>query len=886
MKKKNMLILLVLLLTVGFAAVSTTLVMNGSIGIAYKKSDFNVIFTSATVKGNNEVKATISGDKKTINFKTDKLSVVGDSAELIYKVKNDSTQYDANVIVSCTGGNAGYLNVVSEFAGKTLPLTEFEYMQAQEVRMGKISVSLTKAYDTSVTKTPITCTLEIEGEERDSIANPSTCEYSDGTVWTFDYTGGEQEFVVPCEGEYKLETWGAQGGNDVNIGGYGGYSIGEINVNKFDDIFINIGGQGTTGKTGDIVDGGYNGGGSTSIIATSYGSSGGGATHIATSSGLLSSLENNKATIIIVAGGGGGAVIDNSSNLTDGNGGAGGGFKGNNGTFSVNTSNVLLKDIYAGGGTQSKGGNGISNLNYKGDLYSSEDGSFGKGGSASRSSGGGGGGFYGGGGGIVNNDDSSGGGGSGYIGNPSLIKKSMYCYNCEESNEESTKTISTTCTNSTPTEKCSKQGNGYARITLVSAKYPKNEYKEGILNGAYPVIKEGLIPVTIENDGTVKKADIKTEWYKYEDKKWANAVILNNETKYYNDGDTIPESDIESYFVWIPKYKYKLWNLGNYSSAIESTPTTSKTQKIEIVFGTSNTENVEEVSCVTPMTSGATGECDVGEYMTPPAFISMNTNGIWVGKFETTGTTSNITIKPGIESLKNITIKTMFDTAYNYNRELDSHMMKNTEWGAVAYLSHSKYGINKEININNNSKYLTGYSAVEGTDQSSVPGTSGTDASVTLPYNTETGYLASTTGNITGVYDMAGGSFEQMASYMDGYGIKTSGNVVSGYNADELTTYAKYLDKYSNASNTTSYNNRILGDATGEIGQFYYYNDGDGATRYHNSWYADLSYFVDSINPWFHRGGYCGDGVLAGQFDFSRHSSDSSGYVGFRLVLA
>lgn len=43
----------------------------------------------------------------------------------------------------------------------------------------------------------------------------------------------------------------------------------------------------------------------------------------------------------------------------------------------------------------------------------------------------------------------------------------MYCYNCEESTEESTKTISTTCTSETPTENCSKQGNGYARITYL-----------------------------------------------------------------------------------------------------------------------------------------------------------------------------------------------------------------------------------------------------------------------------------------------------------------------------------------------------------------------------------------------------------------------------------
>lgn len=60
------------------------------------------------------------------------------------------------------------------------------------------------------------------------------------------------------------------------------------------------------------------------------------------------------------------------------------------------------------------------------------------------------------------------GGGSGYIGNQLLINKTMYCYNCEESSEESTKTISTTCTSETPTENCSKQGNGYARITLIS----------------------------------------------------------------------------------------------------------------------------------------------------------------------------------------------------------------------------------------------------------------------------------------------------------------------------------------------------------------------------------------------------------------------------------
>ncbi|HCY44879.1 MAG TPA: hypothetical protein DHU33_05585 [Firmicutes bacterium] len=61
------------------------------------------------------------------------------------------------------------------------------------------------------------------------------------------------------------------------------------------------------------------------------------------------------------------------------------------------------------------------------------------------------------------------GGGSGYIGNSLLSNKAMYCYNCEESSEESTKTISTTCVEETPTVNCAKKGNGYARITYIGS---------------------------------------------------------------------------------------------------------------------------------------------------------------------------------------------------------------------------------------------------------------------------------------------------------------------------------------------------------------------------------------------------------------------------------
>ena len=74
-------------------------------------------------------------------------------------------------------------------------------------------------------------------------------------------------------------------------------------------------------------------------------------------------------------------------------------------------------------------------------------------------------------------------------------------------------------------------------------------YTEDILNGADPVLKDSLVPVTIANNGDVTKANTNEKWYSYEEKLWANAVILKDKTVKYADGAPIPEEDIESYFV-------------------------------------------------------------------------------------------------------------------------------------------------------------------------------------------------------------------------------------------------------------------------------------------------------------------------------------------------
>jgi len=420
-----------------------------------------------------------------------------------------------------------------------------------------------------------------------------------------------------------------------------------------------------------------------------------------------------------------------------------------------------------------------------------------------------------------------------------------------------------------------------------------SKYTENILNGADPVLKEGLIPVIIENDGTVKKASLGWEWYKYETQRWANAVILNNETEIYYDGDTIPESAIESYFVWIPRYKYKIFDMGIYEKL---TTIENKPKIIEVVFGTDTTTDTSS-SCASPLVSGASGTCSVGKYMTHPAFISFDSIGMWVGKFETgykgASTTteaeknennpSKIQIKPDVYSWRNIQVANAYFSSYNYKRDYNSHMMKNTEWGAVAYLQHSQYGSHTSLRVNNNSDYKTGYAGVHeptigftGTNIScsSNPDACneyGTNNNITRLWNTDIGYLASTTGNISGIYDMSGGAWENVMGVMlNENEIPCSGKDIngnSGFNGPycnvgqtgNLSTGlsfpndSRYYDKYEYSTLSETYNRRILGDATGEIGPFTSRTYGS-IVRDVGSWYEDEGWFVWSRDSWFVRG--------------------------------
>lgn len=396
------------------------------------------------------------------------------------------------------------------------------------------------------------------------------------------------------------------------------------------------------------------------------------------------------------------------------------------------------------------------------------------------------------------------------------------------------------------------------------------KYTDMVLNGADPVLDDGMIPVIIEDDGTVKKADINQEWYNYTNKAWANVVVVtsSSRSKYQSAAakTVITASDILAYYVWIPRYSYKLFNVAGTSGTTAST--------IEITF-----EN--------KTTTKSAGTAN-GTKLTHPAFTFGTTelNGFWVGKFEMTGDTTTPTVLPNVSSLRNLNVSGLFTTIRKFDSDTyglssDLHMAMNKEWGAVAYLTNSIYGrctgtTCTEVSINNSSSFITGSSAGR-------PGDSTTNGSTVYAYNTSQGYLASTTGNISGVYDMSGGAWE----YVMGVSKDTNGNPYSGreaangynsgfngnysYTSGALTTGinfpdSKYYQTYVNSTESSQHN----GDAIAET----------------YGWYGDVPYFVSAGYPWFVRGGSFGNGASAGVFRFSGSAGDASVSISARVVVA
>ena len=175
MKKKKTLLLVVLLMAVGFAAVSTTLYINGQTKINANQDDFNVYYSDALVNGIQD-KSVIADDTH-ITFTTT-LETLGEKYVLDYDVTNGSKNYDAKLVMECSEGN-DYLTVTNEFDTTT-------NLEALKTRSVKLTLELIKSYagDTDMDVT-ITCTIDANAIERESLAEEENAYVSPFTYYAF-----------------------------------------------------------------------------------------------------------------------------------------------------------------------------------------------------------------------------------------------------------------------------------------------------------------------------------------------------------------------------------------------------------------------------------------------------------------------------------------------------------------------------------------------------------------------------------------------------------------------------------------------------------------------------------------------------------------------------
>ena len=165
MKKKSMLIIAILLMSIGFAAISTTLVINGNAKVSENNEDFSVIFTAASIDGKDVYATAVDETKKTITFTTGELKTLNQTSILTYEVTNNSSNYDANVTITCvpkTGTTAKHTSIKNELAN------DATIVKAKESVTGTLTVTLNKTATEEVTE-EYTCKLEFTAVERDTI---------------------------------------------------------------------------------------------------------------------------------------------------------------------------------------------------------------------------------------------------------------------------------------------------------------------------------------------------------------------------------------------------------------------------------------------------------------------------------------------------------------------------------------------------------------------------------------------------------------------------------------------------------------------------------------------------------------------------------------------
>ena len=174
MKRKSMLIVAILLMSIGFAAISTTLIINGNANVSENNEDFSVIFTAASIDGNDVYSTAIDDTKKIITFTTSELKTLNQTSILTYEVTNNSSQYDAEVNVTCVpkeGTTAKYTSIKNKLDNDAI------VVKSKSSVNGTLTVILNKIATERVTE-EYTCKLEFNAVERTEIAVSGTNLYN------------------------------------------------------------------------------------------------------------------------------------------------------------------------------------------------------------------------------------------------------------------------------------------------------------------------------------------------------------------------------------------------------------------------------------------------------------------------------------------------------------------------------------------------------------------------------------------------------------------------------------------------------------------------------------------------------------------------------------
>ncbi len=403
-----------------------------------------------------------------------------------------------------------------------------------------------------------------------------------------------------------------------------------------------------------------------------------------------------------------------------------------------------------------------------------------------------------------------------------------------------------------------------------------------------PLLAKGMVPIKWNGTTWVDTTASDSDWYNYDttNKIWANART--------QDG---------SMWVWIPRYIYKITS-GWHSNT---------TGAIAVQFSKGTNDNWNSAS-IGNIDTGTTSNASNNKWTNHPGFTfgSTELTGIWVAKFEPTavegvtngytadGTcavgdnvlTKTIKVIPNVASWRCIYIGNAFTVIRNMETKsvygwitantlkvdgtyttdtnnLDTHLIKNIEWSSIAYLSKSNYGQgSNDIYINNSQTYITGCDG-NIASASEYDGCQNT-------YETANGIKASTTGNIYGIYDLAGGSWENTSAYID-----NGSGVLTTYASSILSSNSKYKDIYTKAATDNSDNNYAL--AINKKGDSIY--ETSSSSDYSNSWFSDNSYMPYSSTPLFIRGGGWNSYSQAGIFSFAYPNYYDHSSFGFRPIL-